>query len=131
MFELDFLFAFDDVSKTRTQLFSAEIDFCQVDSEVWRLAVAEFKKPESKMEMEISLLSNYFGGQDSKDLALPPKQPVAPDCAQELMDAFHAHMVAGIFWDFDTEERGELDLCLRDCGRNTCNDDAEESNLLV
>lgn len=65
------------------------------------------------MEMEISLLLNYFGGQDSKDLALPPKQPVAPDCAQGLMDAFHAHMVAGIFWDFDTEERGELDLCLR------------------
>lgn len=79
-----------------------------MDSEVWRLALAEFKKPESKMEMEISLLLNYFGGQDSKDLALPPKQPVAPDCAQGLMDAFHAHMVAGIFWDFDTEERGEL-----------------------
>lgn len=83
-----------------------------MDSEVWRLAAAEFKKPESKMEMEISLLLNYFGGQDSKDLALPPAQ-------QELMDAFHAHMVAGILWDFDTEER------------NTCNDDVAESNLLV
>lgn len=60
-----------------------------------------------RMEVEICLLLDYFGGSSGR---LQPRRIMAAEAVVrggenprqgQLMNAFKTHMVAEIFWDFD------------------------------
>ena len=63
-----------------------------------------------RMEVEICLLLDYFGGSSGR---LQPRRIMAAEAVVrggenprqgQLMNAFKTHMVAEIFWDFDPED---------------------------